>query len=359
VNRSAMTYAYDNADRLTAITQGSAQVGFTYDAASHHSTLTLPKGIVVTYSYDTANQLSGITYVSGSTSIGNLTYAYDNAGQRTQIGGTLAALALPAALASATYNADNRLTNWAGTSLTYDANGNLTGDGSLTYGWDSRNRLASLAGAATASFGYGALARRNGKTINGTATNFLYDGANAVQELASGTPTANLLTGLGIDEVFSRPDRRGTRSFVTDALGTTVTLTNGVGAVMTSYAYEPYGNTTVSGEVNGNPAQYTGRENDGTGPYYYRARYYHPGFSRFVAEDPVGFTGGDNLYAYVNGNPISKIDPLGLWGVLLNGDASSFMEEAVALVAAYTYRQTQVLLESIPIPPGVADSPLD
>jgi RHS repeat-associated protein len=182
----------------------------------------------------------------------------------------------------------------------------LTLNGSLTYGWDSRNRLASLAGAATASFGYGALARRNGKTINGTATNFLYDGANAVQELASGTPTANLLTGLGIDEVFSRPDRRGTRSFVTDALGTTVTLTNGVGAVMTSYAYEPYGNTTVSGEVNGNPAQYTGRENDGTGPYYYRARYYHPGFSRFVAEDPVGFTGGDNLYAYVNGNPISR-----------------------------------------------------
>jgi len=183
---TAVTYTYDNADRLATITQGSAQVGFTYDAASRRSTLTLPNGIVATYSYDTANQLTGISYANGGTVLGNLTYAYDNAGRRIQICGSLAKMTLPAALTSATYDTDNRLTNWAGTALTYDANGNLTADGSLGYGWDSRNRLVSLTGAATASFAYDAGGRRSGKTINGTTANFLYDGANVVQELAGG-----------------------------------------------------------------------------------------------------------------------------------------------------------------------------
>jgi len=153
--------------------------------------------------------------------------------------------------------ADNRLTNWAGTALTYDANGNLTADGSLGYGWDSRNRLISLTGAATASFAYDATGRRNGKTINGTTTNFLYDGANAVQELTGGAPSANLLTGLGFDEIFSRTDSLGTRSFVTDALGSTVALTDGTSAIKTSYAYDPYRNITANGEVSANSAQYT------------------------------------------------------------------------------------------------------
>ncbi|MGP8473894.1 RHS repeat-associated core domain-containing protein [Burkholderia sp. PR2] len=219
---------------------------------------------------------------------------------------------LPAALASATYDADNRLTNWSGTTLTYDANGSLTGDGSLTYGWDSRGRLASLAGTATASFTYDAMGRRSAKTVNGTATNFLYDGPNAVQELAGATPTANLLTGVRIDEIYSRTDGLGARSFITDALGSTVALTDTSGALKTSYAYDPYGKSSAAGEISSNSAQYTGRENDGTGLFYYRARYYQPVFGRFLSEDPIGLNGGANLYAYVDGDPISYIDPRGL-----------------------------------------------
>ena len=78
-----------------------------------------------------------------------------------------------------------------------------------------------------------------------------------MQKLAGGTPSANLLTGLGIDEVFSRTDSLGTRSFVTDALGSTVALTDGTSAIKTSYAYDPYCNITASGEVSANSAQYT------------------------------------------------------------------------------------------------------
>ncbi|WP_343205567.1 MULTISPECIES: RHS repeat-associated core domain-containing protein [unclassified Pseudoxanthomonas] len=52
--------------------------------------------------------------------------------------------------------------------------------------------------------------------------------------------------------------------------------------------------------------------------YYYRARYYSPSISRFIAEDPVGLSGGDNVYSYVEGNPIIYVDPLGLWKVTLS-----------------------------------------
>lgn len=41
------------------------------------------------------------------------------------------------------------------------------------------------------------------------------------------------------------------------------------------------------------PTKFTGRENDGTGLYFYRARYYNPTYQRFIAQDPIGFAGGD------------------------------------------------------------------
>ena len=62
--------------------------------------------------------------------------------------------------------------------------------------------------------------------------------------------------------------------------------------MQTRYTYEPYGKTTVSGTASSNSSEYTGRENDSTGLYFYRARYYNPGLQRFVSEDPIGLAGG-------------------------------------------------------------------
>ena len=168
----------------------------------------------------------------------------------------------------------------------------------------------------TASFQYDAFGRRKQKTVNGTTTNFLYDGLNVVQELNGATPTANLLTSLGIDETLLCTDSAGARAFLTDGLGSTLALTDSAGLMQSEYTYEPFGKTTATGTASTNAFTYTGREDDGTGLYYYRARYYHPALQRFVSEDPLGFRGGDvNLYGYVGNSPISFIDPLGLLGV--------------------------------------------
>ena len=143
-----------------------------------------------------------------------------------------------------------------------------------SYGRSSRVDLDGVAARPVASL----IHSRVSKTINGTTTQFVYDGLNPVQELNGASPpvaTANMLTGLGIDEYFQRVDSNGALSYLTDMLGSTLALADSSGNLNTSYTYEPFGNTTISGS-SGNPYQFTGRENDGTGLYYYRARYYSP-----------------------------------------------------------------------------------
>jgi RHS repeat-associated protein len=306
-----VSYAYDTADRLTSITQGSTVVTYAYDTAGRRTTLTLPNNVSTEYAYDAASRLTGLTYKHGTTTLGTLTYTNDANSQRRRVGGTWARTGLPQAVTSATYNAANHQLTFGGRTLTYDLNGNLTSDGSNTYTWTPRNELAAITGPTPGTFGYDALGRRRQKTITGTTTSFLYDGLNAIQE-ATGSQVTNVLAALGVDEFLLRADGEGTRGLLSDGLGSTLALTAS-GEVVTEYTYEPFGATGVTGAASANPSQYAGRENDGTGLYYYRARYYHPGLQRFISEDPIGFEGGDvNLYAYVANNPLRWTDPLGL-----------------------------------------------
>ncbi len=124
---------------------------------------------------------------------------------------------------------------------------------------------------------------------------------------------------LNIDEPLARIKADGTvRYYQQDALGSVIGLTTENGQLTTSYVYDPFGNTTVSGEPSDNPFQYTGRENDGTGLYYYRARYYSPELQRFIAEDPIRLAGGINFFVYAKSNPIIFIDSFGLKWTLVS-----------------------------------------
>lgn len=175
---------------------------------------------------------------------------------------SLVAVNWPSAASGNTFNADNEIAGFNSVTLSYDANGNLVSDGSNTYPWDARNHLSAISGGATASFVYDAFGRRMSKSINCTTTQFLYDGLNPVQELDGARApnvTANLLTALGIDEYFTRIDSTGTMNFLSDALSSTVALTDSSGSINTSYSYELFGNVTVSGS-NANPFQFTERD---------------------------------------------------------------------------------------------------
>ena len=313
-------YTYDSANRLTGITQGSETVQLAYDADNRRTVLTLPNGITVNYGYDVASELTGLTYAQGNgTSLGNLTYGYDLDGQVMSKGGSFATDTLPTPTTQApTFDLNDRETSFNGAGLSYDANGNLTNDGTNAYTWNARNQLTAITqgGTTQMSYAYDAVGRRISKTVvSSTPTQYLYDGANAVQE-TQGSNINAILAGLGVDERFARTDVTGRTYFLSDLLNSTIALTDATGALKQQYSYDPYGNVRLSDTTTGftNPYQYTGREADTAGLYYYRARYYSPMMAGFISEDPITFDGGQpSFYAYVGGDPINNSDSTGLF----------------------------------------------
>ena len=105
-------------------------------------------------------------------------------------------------------------------------------------------------------------------------------------------------------------------------------LTNNLGSISSEWSedaelisyeeYFPYGGTAIIAgsnqtEVKQKVYRYSGKErDDSTGLYYYGARYYAPWLGRWMKPDPAGTVDGLNLYAFVNGNPISFNDKAGL-----------------------------------------------
>ncbi|MBI3595608.1 MAG: Ig-like domain-containing protein [Nitrospirae bacterium] len=242
-----VTYQYDNSSRLTQVAQGPQVVGLGYDVSGRRTTLTYPNGTTTNYFYDNASRLQA------------------NLPQEVQ----------------AAYNAANQQVQFNTDTQTYDANGNLTFDGTTTYTWDARNRLSQMSsGSLLASFTYDALGRRISKTINGSTISYLYDGNDIIAEIRNNTVTATYLRGLSIDEPFLRASAVA-EYYHADALGSTLALTDQNGAVQTTYTYDPFGSTSIIG-ASTNPFQYTDRENDQTGLYYYRTRYYNPTLSRYT-----------------------------------------------------------------------------
>ncbi len=374
------TYTYDAASQFKTVTKGTQVVTLNYDDAGRRISLTYPNGVVTSYGYDNANRLLTIGHVKTPTTIEALTYTYDRSGSRiTQLRQNAVASNLPSAVAASNiaYDAANELSRWnsATTNLTYDNNGNLDTETqagvTTTYTWDSRNRLTGMSRTGlTASFVYDGLGRRKSKTINGTTTGFWYDGYDGYAELIGSTPSATYIRGLSIDAPYVR---KGVSDefYETDALGTSIALTNAAGATQTTYTYQAFGTTTQAGSASINSFQYTARENDGTGLYFYRARYYHSTVQRFLSEDSYNFTSlrteaspeslADQLaivtfmaqpelfnpYLYVGDAPTNNVDPLGL---LFGGtvDAGEEFGEYAAQYWADLAVQTDNPLYSVP-----------
>jgi len=313
-----ITYTYFTDDQLKTITRGTNVVTFAYDVADRLDTTTLPNGVVEDWTYNQANQTNGVSWAkAGQASLGALSYGNDAAGKSTTVWGASSRITLPAATtANATYDAASQLKTWNGQNLSYDQDGNLTAHGTQTYTFDDRNHLSATSGG-TSSFAYDGLGRRSGKTVSGFTTRYLYDGANVVQELdGTNTPTFNLLTGFGPDEVYWRQGVSGsatvTNSLLHDRLGSTVATTTPAATpvVRDAFTYEPFGkpNSTAF------PYLFTGRDYDtATGLQYNRARFMAPAYSRFTAEDPIGIVGGSaNPYPYAGNAATAFRDPFGL-----------------------------------------------
>lgn len=113
-----------------------------------------------------------------------------------------------------------------------------------TYTWDSMSRLTGLIKTAlTASFVYAGLGRRKSKISNGTTIGYWSDGNDVYAELSGTKPSFTYITGLGIDEPYTRKGASD-EFYETDALGSSVRLTNAAGTASVIYSYELFGKTT-------------------------------------------------------------------------------------------------------------------
>lgn len=248
----------------------------------------LPNQISAAYVYNAGNELTGLAWALEGETLGNLGYGFDNRGLLVAQSGSFAPKALPSkSTGLSSFDDNNRQTRYNGQALTYDANGNLLSDGTRNFEWNARNELVSVmeGGTIVAQYNYDALGRRVGKTERGRGVAYLYDGSSVIQE-NDGVTNSSIFAGLGIDQRFAR-NLGGTRAyFLTDHLGSTRALVDNDGETLVKYDNDPYVGTASDEAGMDNAYQFTGRELDGSGLYYYRARYYHSGMGRFIFEGP-------------------------------------------------------------------------
>ena len=321
------TYEWDIGNRLKTIRHNGEATSYQWDAASRMTRRVLPNGVTIDYTYDRVNRLTGIVYTAaGGVQIERIDYAYDSRGMRvskTLAGGSV----LPDTPMTATYDATDRMTavsfpaTGQNCNLGYAANGNLTSrdcgaGGRTTYVWDALDRLVSIVGPGLAAdFSYDVLGRRAARTVNGVTTRYVYDDAQAVAEIVAGD-RRQVLSGVLIDEAIATYSATKRRYAVTDGLGSVLAELRSDASLASSMAYSAYGESVATGEPALGSAAYTGRETDGTGLLFYRARYFDPVLKRFISEDPIGLSGGVNAYRYVDGDPVSLSDPDGLLPII-------------------------------------------
>lgn len=200
-------------------------------------------------------------------------------------------------------------------SPSYDGNGNLTFDGTFTFGYDAENRLTSASGAGnTVSNAYDAQGRRKTKTVNGATTVFVTDAGNReVLEYdgSSGAIQRWFAYGLGPNDVLNQTNVvAGTRAaLIPDIQGSVIASLDSSSGTFSKSGYLPYGKSASAPGTFGYTAQRIDLETNGL--YYYRARHYSPAWGRFLQVDPIGYGGGVNLYAYVHNDPLNLTDPNG------------------------------------------------
>lgn len=217
-------------------------------------------------------------------------------------------------------------------SYTYDANGNQVtardstpGGGVLTwtYGYNGLDQLVSVARSGlgvVARYGYDVLGRRIAKRVYSTGTGgifqylrFVYHGDQVAFETDSGGAVGwRYVWGIGTDRLLVAQSGASPYWISTDKLGSVRAVINP--SWQQFQWHTPYAEATTSdGTSAGLRYGWTGREYDAeTGYYFNRARYYSGAQRRFTQEDPIGFAGGENVYAYVSGRPLEEADPSGL-----------------------------------------------
>lgn len=316
------TYArtFDKDGRITGIALGGTVnvQTLTYDNASRITGLTETGLSAKIYGYDNDDRLTGFVNGTATTS-----YGYDADSNRS---GTITAAG------TTTYKyptSSNRLSSLSGLTTqteSYDAAGNQIGDGTIIYVYDARGRMSSATAAGvTTSYAVNALGERIRKTgssvPNGAANEYVYDEqGHLIGEYNSTGGILNETVYLGDTPVAVLSGTGGATvySVSADWLNAPHIIQNATRQNVWTWDHYAFGDNLPSQNPLGLGTftynlRFPGQHYDvESGLNYNYFRDYNPTLGRYVESDPLGLLAGINTYSYVNGSPLTIIDPLGL-----------------------------------------------
>ena len=241
-------------------------------------------------------------------------YAYDNEEWGDQL----------SSISTYSVNATGQTTLTDTQTFTYDAMGNPTSYDGTTLTWEGKQ----LSGAGTTTFSYDENGLRTRKTVNGTVTDYYYNGSVLI-----GMVTGSTVQSFSYDSAGNvvSVNYAGTEYYyLRNGQNDVVKLIDNSGSTVVEYTYDTWGKvlsctgtlaTTLGLDQ---PFRYRGYVYDTeTGWYYLQSRYYSPETCRFISADVLLSTGqgvlGHNSFAYCGNNSLNRVDSAGqfweeLWG---------------------------------------------
>jgi len=314
-------YDYDANSNLIEVKDGSAKTIYSYDKNDRLLTMTRPNATVLTRVYNNAGQLTTQTdKTSTGTVISSVSFEYDKVGNIIKEERVPDIKPLLPVNISMSYKDGNLLDEANQTQTQFDADDNMLSFGIDSYTYDSRNRL--MTNGTNVSYVYDSQNHRVSQTIGTKTTTYTVNPNASLSELLEMTESNGDRTvytyGLGL---LSQEKNAKTLYYHYDLRGSTIAMTDESGNIVDRFSYLPFGGK-LSHDVGSTetPFLYNGRDGvmtDESGLYYMRARYYDPNIRRFINRDTllgeVGQMATLNRFGYVNGNPVSGVDPLGLY----------------------------------------------